>query len=70
MFPTRLEAILLVRNTRAIGADNYTTTRLAERYQARRSQLYKHSIYWEYIMCYDGGLEEYTTQTRGLFNNV
>ena len=47
MFPTRLEAILLVRNTRAIGADNYTTTRLAERYQARRSQLYKQSRHTE-----------------------
>ena len=32
---------------RAIGADNYTTTTLAERYQARRSQLYKHTQYIE-----------------------
>ena len=37
----------LVRNMRGIGADNYTTTRLALRYQARRSQLYKHTQYTE-----------------------
>ena len=41
---------MLVRNVKCIGAYNYTTIR----YLARRPQLYKHSIYLKYIMCYDG----------------